>query len=131
MRAMAVANRPGLFTPKPTDTLVAEAQERGQSLKRVVGLLDLSALGLGAIIGTGIFVILGEAIGTTGPAIILAFVLAGLTCAFSALSYAEMASTIPVAARAFHRAPDVGGRGVTPTSGGSLRGRRCRRSVRG
>ena len=98
---MAVANRPGLFTPKPTDTLVAEAQERGQSLKRVVGLLDLSALGLGAIIGTGIFVILGEAIGTTGPAIILAFVLAGLTCAFSALSYAEMASTIPVAGSAY------------------------------
>ena len=46
---MAVANRPGIFTPKPTDTLVAEAQERGHSLKRVVGLLDLSALGLGAI----------------------------------------------------------------------------------
>ena len=101
MRRMAVANRPGLFTPKPTDTLVAEAQERGQSLKRVVGLLDLSALGLGAIIGTGIFVILGEAIGTTGPAIILAFVLAGLTCAFSALSYAEMASTIPVSGSAY------------------------------
>jgi basic amino acid/polyamine antiporter, APA family len=101
MRRMAVANRPGLFTPKPTDTLVAEAQERGQSLKRVVGLLDLSALGLGAIIGTGIFVILGEAIGTTGPAVILAFVLAGLTCAFSALSYAEMASTIPVSGSAY------------------------------
>ena len=98
---MAVANRPGIFTPKPTDTLVAEAQERGQSLKRVVGLLDLSALGLGAIIGTGIFVILGEAIGGTGPAVILAFVLAGLTCAFSALSYAEMASTIPVAGSAY------------------------------
>ena len=98
---MAVANRPGIFTPKPTDTLVAEAEERGQSLKRVVGLLDLSALGLGAIIGTGIFVILGEAIGGTGPAIVLAFVLAGLTCAFSALSYAEMASTIPVAGSAY------------------------------
>ena len=49
-------------------------------------LLDLSALGLGAIIGTGIFVILGEAIGDAGPAIILSFVLAGVTCAFSALS---------------------------------------------
>jgi APA family basic amino acid/polyamine antiporter len=101
MGRTAVANRPGLFTPKPSDTLVAEAQERGQSLKRVVGLLDLSALGLGAIIGTGIFVILGEAIGGTGPAIILAFVLAGLTGAFSALSYAEMASTIPVAGSAY------------------------------
>jgi APA family basic amino acid/polyamine antiporter len=57
---MAVAQRPGLFTPKPTDTLVAEAEERGQSLKRVVGVLDLSALGLGAIIGTGIFVSSGR-----------------------------------------------------------------------
>ena len=98
---MAVAQRPGLFTPKPTDTLVAEAQERGHSLKRVVGVLDLSALGLGAIIGTGIFVILGEAIGDAGPAIVVSFILAGLTCAFSALSYAEMASTIPVAGSAY------------------------------
>jgi amino acid permease len=70
---MAVAQRPALFTPKPTDTLVAEAEERGQSLKRVVGVLDLSALGLGAIIGTGIFVILGEAIGDAGPAIVVSF----------------------------------------------------------
>src|SRR4029079_18868433 len=98
---MAVTDRPGIFTPKPTDTLVAEAEERGHSLKRVVGVLDLSALGLGAIIGTGIFVILGEAIGDAGPAIIVSFILAGLTCAFSALSYAEMASTIPVAGSAY------------------------------
>src|ERR1044072_8535839 len=98
---MAVTDRPGIFTPKPTDTLVAEAEERGQSLKRVVGVLDRSALGLGAIIGTGIFVILGEAIGDAGPAIVLSFVLAGVTCAFSALSYAEMASTIPASRPAY------------------------------
>ena len=49
----------------------------------------------GAIIGTGIFVRLGEAIGDAGPAIILSFVLAGITCAFSALAYAELASSIP------------------------------------
>ena len=72
-------------------------RSEAHQLKRSVGLLDLSALGLGAIIGTGIFVILGEAIGDAGPAIVLSFVLAGLTCAFSALSYAELASTIPVA----------------------------------
>ena len=64
-------------------------------------LLDLTALGIGAVIGTGIFVILGEAIGDSGPAIILSFVLAGVTCVFSALSYAELASTIPVSGSAY------------------------------
>src|SRR4051794_12559210 len=98
---MAVAERGGLFATKPTQRLVEEADERGHQLRRVVGLLDLSALGLGAIIGTGIFVIIGEAIGDAGPAIILSFVLAGVTCAFSALSYAELASTIPVSGSAY------------------------------
>ncbi len=92
---------PGAFSTKPVDALVADTEEQGHQLKRSVGLLDLSALGLGAIIGTGIFVILGEAIGNAGPAIVLSFVLAGLTCAFSALSYAELASTIPVAGSAY------------------------------
>src|SRR5688572_21695767 len=92
---------PGAFATKPVDALVADTEEQGHQLKRSVGLLDLSALGLGAIIGTGIFVILGEAIGDAGPAIVVSFVLAGLTCAFSALSYAELASTIPVAGSAY------------------------------
>ena len=91
----------GAFATKPVDALVAATEEESHKLKRSVGLLDLSALGLGAIIGTGIFVILGEAIGDAGPAIVLSFVLAGLTCAFSALSYAELASTIPVAGSAY------------------------------
>src|SRR5690349_18060479 len=90
--------RIGLFSTKPVDQLVADTEG---GLKRAVGLLDLTALGIGAIIGTGIFVILGEAIGKSGPAIILSFVLAGLTCAFSALSYAELASTIPVSGSAY------------------------------
>src|SRR6187397_1059951 len=93
--------RGGLFATKPVDQLVADTEDSAHQLKRAVGVLDLSALGLGAIIGTGIFVILGEAIGDAGPAIVLSFVLAGLTCAFSALSYAEMASTIPVAGSAY------------------------------
>src|SRR5262245_40218279 len=97
---MAVQERPrsGLFATKPVDRLIADTEG---GLKRAVGLLDLTALGIGAIIGTGIFVILGEAIGTAGPAIILSFVLAGVTCAFSALSYAELASTIPVSGSAY------------------------------
>src|SRR4051794_20636839 len=98
---MAVAERGGLFATKPTQRLVEEADERGHQLRRVVGLLDLSALGLGAIIGTGIFVIIGEAITDTGPSILLSFVLAGITCAFSALSYAELASAIPVSGSAY------------------------------
>ena len=71
------------------------------SLSRSVGALDLTALGIGAIIGTGIFVIIGEAIGKSGPAIILSFVLAGITCLFSALSYAELAAMIPVSGSAY------------------------------
>ena len=93
--------RKGLFATKDTDALVRETEEKGHQLERVVGLLDLTALGLGAIIGTGIFVVIGEAIGDSGPAIILSFVLAGVTCAFSALAFAELASTIPVAGSAY------------------------------
>jgi APA family basic amino acid/polyamine antiporter len=91
----------GLFATKPVDQLVAATEEEANQLKRAVGLLDLTALGIGAIIGTGIFVILGEAIGDAGPAIILSFVLAGVTCAFSALAYAELASSIPVSGSAY------------------------------
>ena len=93
--------RSGLFATKPVDALIADTEESAGQLKRAVGLLDLTALGIGAIIGTGIFVILGEAIGDAGPAIILSFVLAGVTCAFSALSYAELASSIPVSGSAY------------------------------
>jgi APA family basic amino acid/polyamine antiporter len=91
----------GIFTTKPTEQLVAEASDQEHGLKRAVGALDLTAWGLGAIIGTGIFVIIGEAIAESGPAIVLSFVLAGLTCVFSALSYAELASTIPVSGSAY------------------------------
>jgi basic amino acid/polyamine antiporter, APA family len=99
--ATSAHQRSGLFATKPVDELVASTEEAGSQLKRAVGLLDLTALGIGAIIGTGIFVILGEAIGDAGPAIILSFVAAGVTCAFSALSYAELASSIPVSGSAY------------------------------
>ena len=93
--------RRGIFGTKSADAVVADTQDDRQSLRRAVGALDLTALGVGAIIGTGIFVIIGEAIGKSGPAIILSFVLAGVTCAFSALSYAELAATIPVSGSAY------------------------------
>src|SRR3712207_2315016 len=91
----------GVFITKPVDALVGDTEDSAHQLKRAVGALDLTALGLGAIIGTGIFVVIGEAIGDAGPAIILSFVLAGVTCAFSALAFAELASTIPVAGSAY------------------------------
>ena len=98
---MAVAERRGIFATKPVDRLVADTQAKDTELKRAVGALDLTALGLGAIIGTGIFVIIGEAITTSGPSIVLAFLLAGVTCAFSALAFAELASSIPVSGSAY------------------------------
>jgi APA family basic amino acid/polyamine antiporter len=90
----------GLFARKSAEALADDASDN-TGLRRAVGALDLTALGIGAIIGTGIFVIIGEAIGKSGPAIVISFVVAGLTCVFSALSYAELASTIPVSGSAY------------------------------
>src|ERR671916_1156003 len=98
---MAVAERSGVFATKPVDRLVEDTHEKDTELRRAVGALDLTALGLGAIIGTGIFVVIGEAIGSSGPSIVLSFVLAGVTCMFSALAFAELASTIPVSGSAY------------------------------
>jgi basic amino acid/polyamine antiporter, APA family len=99
--ATATRERPhgGLLARKPTDQLVAESGDSG--LTRSVGALDMTALGVGVVIGAGIYVIVGEAIPLSGPAIIVSFVLAGITCVFSALAYAEMASTIPVSGSAY------------------------------
>jgi basic amino acid/polyamine antiporter, APA family len=96
---MAAATRPGLFATKPTEQLIEAAETT--RLRKAVGAFDLTALGIGGIIGTGIFVIIGEAIADSGPAIVLAFGLAGVTCVFSALSYAELASSIPVSGSAY------------------------------
>jgi APA family basic amino acid/polyamine antiporter len=99
MATAAPSQGAGLFERKPAEAAGDASSEHG--LNRSVGTLDLTALGLGAIIGTGIFVIIGEAIGQSGPAIVLSFLLAGVTCVFSALSYAELASTIPVSGSAY------------------------------
>jgi basic amino acid/polyamine antiporter, APA family len=102
MSAAASPTRPhGPFARKPIDALLAEGGDAEHGLRRAVGALDLTALGIGAVIGTGIFVIIGEAIGTAGPSIILSFVLAGVTCVFSALSYSELASSIPISGSAY------------------------------
>ncbi len=84
---------------KPADTLSAEGDHGG--LKRSMGLMALTLFSVGSIVGTGIFVILGEAVPKAGPAVLLSFVLAAITCAFSALSYAELAGSIPVSGSSY------------------------------
>ena len=64
---MATIAKPGLWARKSPKQLVADTEESNAKLARSVGLLDLTSLGIGAVIGTGIFVIIGEAIGMTGP----------------------------------------------------------------
>ncbi len=92
-----------LFVKKPIAGLIAEAQETGPgSLKRTLGPWALVALGIGAIIGAGLFSITGlAAANQAGPAITISFIVAALGCAFAGLCYAEFASMIPVAGSAY------------------------------
>ena len=89
------------FAIKDVSALIAATEEEGEGLKKTVGALQLTAMGVGAIIGTGIFVVIGEGAGVAGPAVIISFILAAVACAFSALSYAELASSIPVSGSAY------------------------------
>ncbi|HMT95112.1 MAG TPA: amino acid permease [Ferruginibacter sp.] len=92
-----------LFVKKPLDILLNEADESGEhTLKRSLGSWGLIALGIGAIIGAGLFSITGMAAANhAGPAITISFIVAGLGCAFAGLCYAEFASMIPVAGSAY------------------------------
>ncbi|WP_250037291.1 amino acid permease [Paractinoplanes maris] len=95
------SGRPGIFAVRDVRSLITETAEEGHGLKKAVGATQLTAMGVGAIIGTGIFVVIGEGAGIAGPAVILSFVLAAVACTFSALSYAELASSIPVSGSAY------------------------------
>ena len=92
-----------LLRIKPMSMLSQEASEEGaHTLKRSLGALNLITLGIGAIIGAGIFVLTGKAAALhAGPAVSLSFVLAGIVCAFAGLCYAEFASIIPIAGSAY------------------------------
>jgi basic amino acid/polyamine antiporter, APA family len=92
-----------IFATKSIEQLKAEAAMGGEhSLRRVLGPLNLVTLGIGAIIGTGIFVLTGEAAAQhTGPAIVLSMVLAGFASALAGLCYSEFASTVPIAGSAY------------------------------
>jgi APA family basic amino acid/polyamine antiporter len=90
-----------LLRKKSISELLADSQQKS-GLKKALGALDLTALGIGAIIGTGIFVLTGVAAAEyAGPALVLSFVVSGIACAFAALVYAEFASMVPVAGSAY------------------------------
>src|SRR5690242_8568630 len=93
----------GLLVKKPLDQLLSDSgKAESHGLKRVLGPVNLIALGVGAVIGAGIFVFTGSAAARyAGPAISISFVLAGVGCAFAGLCYAELASMIPISGSAY------------------------------
>ena len=84
---------------KPLDQILATAEKK--SLKRQLGPIQLTLLGIGAVIGTGIFVLTAEAAQKAGPAMMLSFVIAAIVCGLAALAYAELASMLPVSGSAY------------------------------
>jgi APA family basic amino acid/polyamine antiporter len=91
-----------ILATKPLNLLMKESQETGEhSLKRTLGVFQLTALGVGAIIGAGIFVMSGLGAHYAGPSLMLSFVVSGLGCAFAGLCYAEFAAMIPLAGSAY------------------------------
>jgi len=91
-----------MFRRKPAAMLMAEADSGSGGLKRALGALDLTMLGIGAIVGAGIFVLTGVAAAKyAGPAVTLSFVVSGFACAMAALCYAEFAAMIPIAGSAY------------------------------
>src|SRR5271170_7664841 len=91
-----------LFATKSLKVLMAEAAQEGEHcLERALGPVSLTALGIGAVIGAGIFVMAGLGAHYAGPSLMLSFVLSGMGCAFAGLCYAEFAAMIPLAGSAY------------------------------
>ena len=115
-----------LLRRKPVATLIAESEGRdtppagtpegagraGTHLRRSIGLWQLSSIGIGATVGTGIFFVLSTAVPEAGPAVILSFLIAAVTAGLTALCYAEMASAIPVSGSSYSYAYATLGEGV-------------------
>ena len=95
--------RQSVFRRKPVDAFVTETRPdvEGGELSRSIGLFTLTMFGVGATIGTGIFIVLAEAVPEAGPGVLVSFVLAGVTAALTAVCYAELASTIPVSGSSY------------------------------
>ena len=91
-----------IWAKKPLDMLLAECRETGEhTLRRTLGAFQLTALGVGAVIGAGIFVLAGLGAHYAGPGLMLSFVLSGLGCAFAGLCYAEFTGMLPLAGSAY------------------------------
>lgn len=91
-----------LFIKKPLEQLMTQSSDSEKGLKRTLGAANLVALGIGAIIGAGLFVRTAAAAGdAAGPAVVISFVVAAIGCAFAGLCYAEFASMIPIAGSAY------------------------------
>ncbi|MEU2792011.1 amino acid permease [Streptomyces sp. NPDC007100] len=95
--------RPSGLRIKSPDVLIAEsgADREGHGLKRTMGLFQLVCFGIGAIVGTGIFVGLSDTVAQAGPAVLVSFVLAAVTCVFTAFSFAELGGAIPVSGSSY------------------------------
>jgi len=92
----------GILRPKSVEQSIKDTEEPEFQLREALGPLDLTILGIGVIIGTGLFILTGQAAANfAGPAVTLSFVVSGVACALAALCYAEFASTIPVAGSAY------------------------------
>ena len=96
-----------VFRVKSVDEIMAESGEKGHKLSRVLGAFDVTMVGIGAIIGAGIFAMVGEAaVGASsgypaGPALIVSFLLTAVACGFTALCYAELAAMVPISGSAY------------------------------
>jgi len=91
-----------LFRTKPLAHLYAEANDTTNGLKRVLTRTSLISLGIGAVIGTGIFVLTGHAAADfAGPAVALSYILSGLGCLFAGLCYAEYSASLPISGSAY------------------------------
>jgi APA family basic amino acid/polyamine antiporter len=91
-----------LFAVKPLESILAQSGDAEHSLKRTLGPFSLVALGIGAVIGAGIFTLTGQAAGDhAGPAIVISFIIAAIGCGFAGLCYSEFATMIPIAGSAY------------------------------
>jgi APA family basic amino acid/polyamine antiporter len=92
----------GIMRTKSVEQSIRDTEEPEFQLRKALGPLDLTVFGIGVIIGTGLFVLTGEAAaGYAGPAVALSYVVGGIACALAALCYAEFASSVPVAGSAY------------------------------
>lgn len=99
---MASIRRSTLWRVKPIDLILKQSDDQEHGLKRALGPVSITLLGIGAIVGTGIFVLTGVAAATyAGPGLILSFIVAGIVSGLAAICYAEFASTVPIAGSAY------------------------------